>query len=140
MSLGVSNSNLRSKIGKAKGLGAAHHGVSHWWWQRVTAIALVPLSLWFMYALLTIMLSPDPLKVAEWIAAPENAFIMVLLLVAVFAHAKLGLHVVVEDYVKAPVIKYSLLLIITFLCFALPSIGIIAILKLHFLDITAATI
>jgi len=136
--MSVSNSSLRSKIGKAKGLGAAHHGVSHWWWQRLTAVALVPLSLWFFYSLLTAMLSADAFKVAEWMADPLSALVMVLLLIAMFAHAKLGLQVVVEDYVKAPFMKYALLLFITFACVALPAVGIIAVLKLHFLDFAAS--
>lgn len=131
--------DMRSKIAKAKGLGSAHHGVSHWWWQRVTALALVPLCLWFFYSLLTAMLTPEVIHVAEWLSLPTNALVTVLLLVALFAHAKLGVQVVIEDYIHSPIIKYTLLLLLSLACFALPAAGIIAVLKLHFLDITAVS-
>lgn len=131
--------DLRSSISKAKGLGSAHHGVSHWWWQRVTALALLPLSVWFFYALLTTMLTSDFVKVAEWVASPVNTLIMALLLVSMFFHAKLGVQVVIEDYVHSPGAKYTLLLANMFICFVGAAVGIIAILKLHFLDITAVT-
>ncbi len=132
-------SDLRSKLAKAKGLGAAHHGVSHWWWQRLTAVALVPLTVWFLYSLLTAMLSPEVTRIAEWLSSPVNVLMIVLLLVATFAHAKLGVQVVIEDYIHAPFMKYSLLLILTLVCFTFPAAGIIAVLKLHFLDLTAAS-
>lgn len=132
--------DLRSKLSKAKGLGAAHHGVGHWWWQRVTAVAIVPLSLWFMYALVTLMLTPDAVKVAEWLASPVNALIMALLIIAGFFHAKLGVQVVIEDYVHSPASKYTLLLLNTFICFLGIAVGIVAILKLHLLDITSLTL
>lgn len=131
-----SGSHLRSKLSRAKGLGSAHHGVSHWWLQRVTAVALIPLSIWFMYSLVTLLLQPDVIKVAEWLASPVNALVMVLLLIATFIHAKLGVQVVIEDYVHGPVMKYTLLLALLLACFALTTAGIIAVLKLHFLDIT----
>jgi len=132
--------DLRSKLARAKGLGSAHHGVSHWWLQRVTAVALVPTSLWFFYSLLTMMLSPDVTRVAAWLAMPLNAFVTIVLLVAGFFHAKLGTQVVIEDYVHTPFAKYSLLLLNTFVCFVFAAVGIVAVLKLHFLDITSASL
>jgi succinate dehydrogenase / fumarate reductase, membrane anchor subunit len=132
-----SASDLRTKLSKAKGLGAAHHGVGHWWLQRVSAVALVPLSLWFMYSLVTAMLAPDVAQVANWFAMPMNAIVMVLLLVATFWHAKLGMQVVIEDYVHRPFSKYALLLLNSFICFAFATVSIVAVLKLHFLDIAA---
>lgn len=128
--------DLRSAIARAKGFGSAHHGVSHWWWQRVTALALVPLSLWFMVALVTLMLTPDVTKVAEWLASPLASLVMVLLLLALFAHAKLGVQVVIEDYVHTPAMKYTLLLLLSFFCFVFAAAGIIAVLRLHLLDVT----
>lgn len=134
------SSDLRSTLSRAKGLGAAHHGVSHWWWQRVTAVALVPLLVWFLYALVTLMLTPDVTRIAEWLASPLDALAMVLMLAALFVHAKLGMQVVIEDYVHTPALKYTLLLLVAFLCFAFASAGIIAVLRLHFLDITSASL
>lgn len=128
------SADLQSKLKRVKGLGSAHHGVQHWWLQRVTAVALLPLSLWFTSALVTIMLSPNVVKVATWFASPVNAVVMVMFLVAMFWHAKLGVQVVIEDYVKCPVKKYGLLLLSGFICFIFASLSILAVLKLHFLD------
>lgn len=131
------SSDLRTQLNKAKGLGAAHHGVSHWWLQRVTAVALIPLTLWFMYSLVTAMLTTDVTLVAGWFASPVNAVVMVMMLIALFVHAKLGVQVVIEDYVHTPLMKYALLLANIFICFAFAAISILAVLKLHFLDIAA---
>lgn len=132
-------SDLRSRLGRVKGLGAAHSGVGHWWLQRVTAVALIPLTIWFVAALLTVLLSPNVLKVAEYFSSPLHAILMVLFLLAMFLHAKLGLQVVIEDYVHQPFAKYFLLLFNTFFCFAAAAISILAVLKLHFLDVAAGT-
>jgi succinate dehydrogenase / fumarate reductase membrane anchor subunit len=135
-----STSDLRSKLGKAKGLGSAKHGVSHWWLQRVTAVALVPLSVWFVYSLMTVMLSDSAVKVAQWFASPVNAVTMILLLAALFWHAKLGLQVVIEDYVHRPFSKYALLLANVFISFTFAAVSILAVLRLHFLDIAAGAL
>ncbi len=134
-----SGSDLRSNIARAKGLGAAHHGVSHWWWQRVTAVAMIPLSLWFMTALVTLLLTPDVAKAAEWLVSPVAALVMVLLLASLFLHAKLGMQVVIEDYVHAPFMKYALLLLMAGVCYSFAAAGIIAVLRLHLLDAVSVT-
>ena len=136
--MSVKSTDLQTKLKRVKGLGSAHHGVQHWWLQRVTAIALVPLSLWFTASLVTVMLSPNVVKVATWFASPVNAIAMVMLLIAMFMHAKLGVQVVIEDYIKCPVKKYSLLLANMFICFAFAALSILAVLKLHFLDAGSA--
>lgn len=130
-----SPSDFRSRLSRVKGLGAAHHGVQHWWLQRVTAVALLPLSAWFAGSFVTALLSPDVITVATWFASPLNAILMVMLLAAMFIHARLGVQVVIEDYIKSPAAKYGLLLANTFLCFAFGALSILAVLKLHFLDI-----
>lgn len=130
-------SDLRTGLSKAKGLGAAKHGVEHWWLQRVTAVALVPLSAWFVYSLITVMLARDIVSVSGWFTSPINTIVMILMLVALFLHAKLGVQVVIEDYVKHPVMKYGLLLASNFACFAFAAVCIVAVLRLHFLDIAA---
>lgn len=135
----TSNSHLRTRLAKVKGLGAAHHGVSHWWWQRVTALALIPLSLWFIASLVTALLLPDVLKVSQWFSSPVNALLMISLLVAVFLHAKLGVQVIIEDYVHSPVTKYMLLLLNTFICFGFAVVCILAVLKLHMIDTGAGS-
>lgn len=130
-------SDLRSKLARVRGLGAAHHGVGHWWLQRITALALVPLLVWFVCQLTSHLLSPNVVFIAEWLSYPVNAILMVMMLVALFAHAKLGVQVVIEDYVHTPGAKYFLLLANVFICFAFAAISIFAVLKLHFLDYAA---
>ena len=125
------DSDLRSNLSRAKGMGAAHHGVHHWWMQRVTAIALVPLSLWFVYELLNAMLNLGPYYVRGWFGNPLNASLLLLMLIAMFYHGKLGLQVVIEDYVKHPVAKYALLLGNTFFCIALGVVSVLAVIRLH---------
>jgi len=78
------DTDFRSKLGKAKGLGSAKHGVGHWWFQRVTAVALIPLTLWFVAAILCTLMSPEITAVMAWFASPVNALLLSLLLVALF--------------------------------------------------------
>lgn len=91
---------LRSPLGIARGLGSAKSGVQHWWLQRVTAIALIPLALWFVVAVIRVA-GMDYAGASAWVAAPLNATLLVALLVALFWHAQLGLQVVLEDYIHA---------------------------------------
>jgi len=133
----VHSSDLRTELGKVKGLGSAKHGVSHWMWQRLTAIAMVPLSIWFICAVVGSLLSPDVVQVATWFSSPLHAIPLVLLLLALFIHAKLGVQVVIEDYVHTPFMKYALLLLNKLVCYVFIVISIMAVLKLHFLNIGA---
>lgn len=120
---------------KVRGLGSAKHGVSHWWLQRVSAVAMIPLFVWFITAVVSVLISPDVMNVAKWFSSSVNAIALVLLLCAMFFHAKLGLQVVIEDYIKCPYTKYTLLLSNIFFCFGGVAICIIAVLKLHFLNL-----
>ena len=131
----TNKSDFRSKLGKVRGLGSAKHGVSHWWYQRVTAIAMIPLFIWFISSLLSVLITPDVSVIARWFSQPINALLMALLLVALFFHAKLGFQVVIEDYIKCPCTKYSLLIANSLFCFSGVSFCIIAVLKLHFLNV-----
>src|SRR6185312_6190136 len=84
---------MRSQLGRVRGLGSAKSGVHHWWVQRLTAIALVPLSPWFIYVVLVLKDRPQT-EVAHWIGLPVNAVLLISLLVASFRHMQLGLQVV----------------------------------------------
>ncbi len=88
----------RSALGQVRGLGSAKDGTGHWWSQRLTALALVPLSLWFMISLVA-MAGADHATIVTWIASPIVAGLLILLVTATFFHAYLGLQVVIEDYV-----------------------------------------
>lgn len=94
----LSQRTLRSPLGRVRGLGSAKEGVRHWWAQRVTAVALVPLTLWFVASLL-VLAGASHGEVALWAARPHNAVLLLALIGATFWHAALGLQVVIEDYI-----------------------------------------
>ncbi len=124
-------SGLRSSLGRARGLGSAKEGVAHWWAQRVTAVALVPLALWLAFSLARLSFA-DHAAVTAWIAQPLVAIALVLTLFATFYHAKLGLQVVIEDYVHGGFAKHTMLLLSTFATFVLGAGSIFAVLKIAF--------
>jgi succinate dehydrogenase / fumarate reductase membrane anchor subunit len=123
--------SLRSPLGRAIGLGSAKEGVEHWWIQRLTAVALVPLSLWFVASLIALA-GADHDTVIEWLSGPLAAILMLLLIGATFYHAALGLQVVIEDYVHAEGAKFAALVLNKLICFALAVAGIFAVLKIAF--------
>ena len=94
----------RSPLAKAVGLGSAKTGTSHWWMQRVTAVALVPLSFWLII-FLDLSLNAPYQETVAWLSSPLNTLGIVAWLLAVFYHAALGLQVVIEDYIAAEGVK-----------------------------------
>ena len=96
---GISINVRRSQLGRARGVGAGHSGVEHWRVERITSIALVPLTLWFIYAMLHLVGAPQP-AVAAWAGNPINATLLLVLIAITFHHMHLGLQVVFEDYVS----------------------------------------
>jgi succinate dehydrogenase / fumarate reductase, membrane anchor subunit len=123
--------SLRSPIGRVLGLGAAGEGVGHWWSQRVTAVALAILGLWFVSALLRLDDFSYAL-VTAWIAKPVNAVLLILLVGTSVYHSKLGVQVVLEDYVENHGAKVISMLLLNFVHVALGALGIFAILKIAF--------
>ena len=105
--------DLTNPLARAKGLGSAKHGVGHWWAQRVTAIALIPLSLWLMVVVLTAVGAPQ-VEVIAWLAKPWNAVLVASLVVALFYHLQLGMQVVIEDYVHHRAMEVFLQLLVKF--------------------------
>ena len=91
---------MRSPLGQALGLGSAKNGVEHWWLQRVTAIALVPLTVWFAASLIA-HAGNNYATVVVWLRTPTATIPMTLLLTALFYHTALGLQVVIEDYLHS---------------------------------------
>jgi succinate dehydrogenase / fumarate reductase membrane anchor subunit len=122
-------SRMRSPLGRALGLGSAKEGVEHWWLQRITAAALVPLSVWFVIAIIRLV-GADIETVRDWVSAPMPAILLVLLLIATFWHASLGLQVVIEDYVHTPLTKLGLVIVVRLGCFAFAVAGIFAVLSM----------
>jgi succinate dehydrogenase membrane anchor subunit len=120
---------MRSPLGRAVGLGSAKEGVEHWWLQRITAVALVPLALWFVIAIIRLV-GADVQNVRDWVGSPLPAILLVLLLIATFHHAALGLQVVVEDYVHTELTKLGLLIVVRLACFAFAVAGIFAVVSM----------
>ena len=102
---------MRSMLGRARGLGAAKSGTAHWWAQRVTAIALVPLVLWFVAALIGLSHQPR-VSVLRWASNPMNAALLLAMLVTLLHHMQLGLQVVIEDYVQNARVRLSAILLV----------------------------
>jgi succinate dehydrogenase / fumarate reductase, membrane anchor subunit len=123
--------SLRSDIGKVRGLGSAKEGVAHWWAQRLTAIALVPLVLWFV-AEIARLAGADVAVVRAWIASPVVAVLLVLLIGTTFHHAQLGMQVVIEDYVHSESCKLGGIILTKFIAIALAAAGIFSVLKIAF--------
>lgn len=122
---------LRSPIGRVLGLGAAKEGVSHWWSQRVTAVALAILTLWFVFGLIAL---PDfqHATVVAWIAVPFDSVMLLLLIGTAVYHSQLGVQVVIEDYVIGHGLKIATMLLINFIHVAVAALGIFAVLKIAF--------
>ena len=120
---------LRSPVGRAIGLGSAKEGVEHWWLQRVTAVALVPLTLWFVVAVVRLS-SADIDTARDWVGRPLPSILLVLLLIATFWHVSLGLQVVIEDYIRGELARLGLVIVTRLACIALAVAGIVSVLAL----------
>lgn len=121
----------RSAFDPPQGLGSARTGSGDWWAQRVTAVALVPLTLW-LAASLIVRARSDYSAFILWLRAPLTTGLMVLLLIALFYHMALGLQVIVEDYVHTERTKLPVVVAAHLGCFALAVAGVIATLRIAF--------
>ncbi|MBN8543493.1 MAG: succinate dehydrogenase, hydrophobic membrane anchor protein [Alphaproteobacteria bacterium] len=130
-----SRSKLTSSIARARGLGSAKDGVHHWWMQRLTAVLLVPLSIWFMVSLVGELAGANRVEVAAWLESPLVAVALAGMLVSGFWHAKLGIQVVIEDYIHHEWIKFGALFTNSFAFWAMGILSLFAVIKLHFFGI-----
>ncbi|MDD5322744.1 MAG: succinate dehydrogenase, hydrophobic membrane anchor protein [Methylococcales bacterium] len=96
--------DYRTPLAKVRGLGSAKTGTFHWWMQRITAAALIPLSFWLI-TFLDLSLNAPYQQTVEWLVAPVNTVCITAWILAAFYHAALGLQVVIEDYIAAEGIK-----------------------------------
>ena len=119
----------RSEIKRVKGLGTAKHGFGHWWMQRLTAVLMIPLGIWFVMSLMNMeSLSPD--SIALWLYNPIPAILMTLWTITVVYHAALGLQVIIEDYVHNKKTALTLLILLKFLMVFMLLVTIFSLFKL----------
>jgi len=123
--------SLRSPMGVVLGRGASGDGVGHWWSQRVSALMLVPLTLWFVISAVG-LIGADRAAVAAWMHNPMAAVLMIMLIAATFYHAALGLQIVIEDYIHGEAARITTLLVMRLLCILFVLRGVLAVLKLAF--------
>jgi succinate dehydrogenase / fumarate reductase membrane anchor subunit len=124
------NESMRSPLSRALGLGSAKAGVEQWWRERVSALALVPLTVWFAASVI-VHTGSDYVTFIAWLRTPIVSLLMVLLLAGIFYHTALGLQVVIEDYVHSA-LKNLALVGMRFGCCGLAIAGILATLRIAF--------
>lgn len=131
MSGSNSSHSLRSPLGRARGLGSAKEGLHHWWMQRLTSIALIPLTMWLVVSLVGLS-GAGYEDFVLWLASPINATIMILFLGVTFHHAQSGMQVVLEDYVSAHGARIFAIIAVKFVCYALAALSIVSVLIVAF--------
>jgi succinate dehydrogenase / fumarate reductase membrane anchor subunit len=127
----MKSSDLRTPLARARGLGSAHAGLHHWWMQRLTAIALVPLVVWFAVSLV-MMSGADQGVVRAWIGSPFVMVLLILTIVIGLHHGQLGLQVVIEDYIHGEGRKLALILLVRFVAVLSGLAAVVAILRIGF--------
>lgn len=123
--------SLRSALGQARGLGSAKEGAHHWWLQRLTALALIPLTLWFTASLIGLA-GTGHAEFLFWFGNPVNATLMILFLAVGFHHAQLGMQVVYEDYISSHGARTTMIILTKFACYGLAALSIVSILTIAF--------
>ena len=121
--------SYRSPLGRARGMGSAKDGVHHFWVQRVSAVALVPLALWFVFSVAQLA-GGNYGMVLHWVHAPSVAVCLVLFLATALYHSALGVQVVIEDYVTSEGLKIASLLLMKFAHAIVAAASIFAVLKI----------
>ena len=122
---------METPIGRVRGLGSAKSGAHHWWLERLTSVSTLLLFVWFVVSLLRLP-SLDYSAVTEWLSAPLGAVPMLLLIVSTFWHLKLGLQVVIEDYVHEEGMKFFSITLLNFFTIALGALAFFAVLRIAF--------
>jgi succinate dehydrogenase / fumarate reductase, membrane anchor subunit len=120
--------DYRTPLGRARGLGSAKHGASHWMAERLSAIALIPLVLWAVFGVIRLA-AGDYDTAVVWVGQPLNAVLLVLLTLVAFWHMQSGMRVIVEDYIHKLSTKVVLLIANLFVCGLMGALAIFSILK-----------
>lgn len=119
---------MRAPLARPMGLGSAKEGSGSWWAERVSAVALVPVTLWFTASIIA-HTGSDYVTFVGWLRTPLATILMILLLMALFHHIALGLQVVIEDYIHSEA-KFAAVIAVRLSCFALATAGVIATLRI----------
>ena len=127
----MSAPNMRTPLARVRGLGSAKSGTGHFWHQRLTAIANIPLTIGFI-AILMSLLGRGHAAVAQILGSPLVAIVMLLFIGSATYHMKLGMQVIIEDYVHDEKLKVAAIIANTFFAIAVAAITVFAILKLSF--------
>ena len=122
---------METPIARVRGLGSARSGAHHWWLERLTSVSTLLLFVWFVVSLLRLP-SLEHSAVTEWLSAPLGAVPMLLLIVSTFWHLKLGLQVVIEDYVHEEGMKFFSITLLNFFTIALGALAFFAVLRIAF--------
>ena len=123
--------SMRTPMARVRGLGAAKDGTSHWWAQRLSALGLIPLTVWFVASVIA-MAGADHAAMTAWVSSPVVAGLLILLVVATFYHGFLGLQVVVEDYVHHEGAKFATIIALKALAIVLGLAGTLSVLTILF--------
>lgn len=118
-------------VGRVRGLGSAKSGAHHWWLERLTSISTLLLFIWFLVSLLRLP-TLDFQTVNDWLSSPLSAVPMLLLIVSTFWHLKLGMQVVIEDYVHEEGWKLFSITLLNFLAIGAGALAFFAVLKIAF--------
>lgn len=123
--------NLRTPLSQVKGHGSAKEGTSHFWVQRITAIAMVPLVLWLAFSVASLP-GMSQADIRTWLSGSFTAVLMIALLLTGFYHAKLGLQMVIEDYVGNHGIRTAAIIAVTLMCAFLAVLGVFSVMRIAF--------
>lgn len=122
---------FRTQLGRARGLGSAKSGTEHWWLSRLTSLALIPLTLWFVISVIA-HLDASWEEMRAWLGNPLSAVLMIVTVGVTFHHTASGLQVVIEDYVHVEWAKTTAIIVVKFLALLLAVAGIFSVLKIAF--------
>ena len=121
--------DLRSPLAKIKGLGHSSDASQHFWWQRLTALALVPLMLWFCFS---VALLPDISYsvLLTWLRSPLNTVLLLLMIMVGLHHGQIGIQVIIEDYIADYMLRISVIIVLKGLTYFMMALGVYSVLRM----------